>query len=285
MTAHLVVAGVFLFLSHLLFVPMTAKVVGEGFDAPGRFTRRTRSPRRVHGRALMWKSWRLLSGGWLWLMLRIVGFPLGVIGIVAVVAWGIGEPPVPGAFWGALLVTGVILFVGHFSILLDRIFTVEIQQKTLSSLLMLPMSRKSLCVQLVIGLIPAIVASLSCAVCGLVLMMVTEPKFLQWAMDRLMSPLLCTILLMLGSTLLFGLYLSVRLRHGGMLIALLSLWFLGPLTVGILFSMFNVMVNTRQSDNSWETTCHVLLTIVQVPFCVWMYKLLIRRLNDLGAQC
>ncbi len=285
MTAHLVLGGIFLALSHLLFVPMTAKVVGEGFDSPGRFTRSTRPPRRVHGPALMWKSWRLLSGGWFWLIGRLVGFPLAVIGIVIVVAWGVDVTPAPEAFWGALLGAGVVLFVGHFAILLERVFTTEVQQKTLSSLLMLPVSRKSLCAQLIVGLVPAIMASLSSLVCGLVVMLATESRLQQWIDDRLMSPWLCTVFLMLASTLLFGLYLSLQLRQGGMLVAILLLWFLGPFTVGLLFSLLSVAVGSRQMIGVSETTALVALTIVQVLFCVWMYRLLIRRFNDIGASC
>jgi len=118
-----------------------------------------------------------------------------------------------------------------------------------------------------------------------VLMMAAEPRLRQSIMNGLTSPWFFESFLMIGSTLIFGLYLSVRMRHGGMLVAILSLWFLGPITVGLLFSTLNISVNTLQMDRSAEVTGHILLILVQMAFCVWMYRLLIRRLNDLGAVC
>ncbi len=246
MTAHLVVAGFFLCCSRLRFESMTAKVVAEGFDDRShqlRPTRQARKPRRVHGRALVWKSWRWLSGGWFWFSFRLVGMPL-----------------------------------------FDRLFAIEIQQETLDSLLLLPHSRNSMFRQMVLGLLPGILASLSSLICGLILIFATDSRAVQQTQDVLASPWLYYIFVMLISTLYFGVFLSIKLRYGGMLVAIVTLWFVGPMIVSSIFAIVSTVVGLQKINDFGTTALPLLLIVVQVAFCVWLHKRLIQSLEHAGAE-
>ena len=284
MTAHLIVAAAFLFFSWLLFEPMTAKVMAEGFHTRNRLLRRTRSPRRVHGDALAWKSWRWLSGGWLWFFVRLVAVPLGVWGTAEAIAWRIGVPLPATVLTGVFLAVGVPVFIGHFAILLERLFHPEIQQQTLSALLLLPLSRNALCARLTVGLLPAMVTSLSCAICGLAMWFTIEPRAWQMTKTGLTSPWFYEVILILFTTLYFGLFLSVRLRHGGMLVAIFSLWVAAPLIISSVFGVLSFLAGPRLIGDFIRTDLPYVLISVQVPFCVWMHRLLLRSLDNAGAQ-
>ncbi|MEO2030378.1 MAG: hypothetical protein ABGZ23_31320 [Fuerstiella sp.] len=284
MTAHLILAFVFFGLSWLLFEPCTSRVVAEGYDSSRRLSRRTRPPRRAGNRALAWKSWRFSAGGWFWFAIRLIGAPLIVCAISFGIAAGIGET-LPG--WGLaniLAVSGIVVFIGSAAILLDRVFNTEIRDKTLSSLLMLPLSRNSLCGRMVLGLLPSIAASTSCVFCGLILWLSVEPKAARAVGEVLQSVWFYHILLMGLTTVCFALYLSMRLRYGGMLLAIVCVWMIGPMVIGSSLAILGFVVNRQTIQSFMEFGLPVLLMIVELLFCWWMQKLIVRSLDSVAEQ-
>jgi ABC-type transport system involved in cytochrome c biogenesis permease component len=266
---------------------MTAKVVAEGFDDRShqlRPTRQARKPRRVHGRALVWKSWRWLSGGWFWFSFRLVGMPLCLAILAYTVAWAVGETLPTWVLACFISTAGIVVFIAAFAILFDRLFAIEIQQKTLDSLLLLPHSRNSMFRQMVLGLLPGILASLSSLICGLILIFATDSRAVQQAQDVLASPWLYYIFEMLISTLYFGVFLSIKLRYGGMLVAIVTLWFVGPMIVSSIFAIVSTVVGPQKINDFGTTALPLLLIVAQVAFCVWLHKRLIQSLEHAGAE-
>lgn len=284
MTAHLTAAAVFLVASWLLFEPMTARVVSEGFESAPSAKRRTRTARRVHGKALVWKSWQWLTGGWFWFWIRLVVIPVCVAALASTIAWGLGENLELWVLSYAMLLCGTVVFIAAFAILFDRLFAAEIQQKTMDSLLLLPYSRHSLIRQMAAGLLPAIAASLSCFVCGLAILIVEEPRAMQVAGTVLTSAWLYAVLAILVSTLYVGLFLSVKLRYGGMLVSIVTLWFIAPMLISCFVGILSLVTNTRAVNDLMTTAIPTILILVLLALSVWMHKLLVRGLDQVGAE-
>lgn len=284
MTAHLILAVVFFCLSWLLFEPCTSRVVAEGHDSPRKLSRRTRPPRRAGNRALAWKSWRYSAGGWLGLMIRLIGAPMLVCAIVFGIAAGVGEPLEGWVLANILLVSGIVVFIGSAAILLDRVFNTEIRDKTLSSLLMLPVSRNSLCGRMMLGLLPSIAASTSCIFCGLFLWLAVEPKTASAIGEVLKSAWFYQVFFMGVTTVCFGLHLSMRLRYGGMLLAIICVWMIGPMVIGSSLAVFGFWVQGRAIRSFVEFGLPITLMIVEIVFCWWMHKLIIQRLESVAEQ-
>ncbi|MDG1894110.1 MAG: hypothetical protein P8J37_04295 [Fuerstiella sp.] len=284
MTAHLILAVVFFGLSWLLFEPCTARVVAEGHDSPGRLSRRVRQPRRAGNKALAWKSWRHSAGGWLWFFIRLIGAPVFVCCIVLGVALAVDESVSPWVLAGTLIISGVVIFVGSGAILLDRVFNTEVRDKTLGSLLMLPVSRNSLCGRLILGLLPSIAASTSCSVCGLILLGALEGLDVEAVGDVLKSAWFYQVILMGVTTVWFGLYLSLRLRYGGMLLAIICVWMIAPTVIGSFLAISSFGFR-RQAVQSFTTAgLPIILMIAEIVFCWWMHKLTIQRLDSVAEQ-
>lgn len=284
MTFHLVAAFVFLGLSRVFFESMTVHAVAGKRPPTNRLAGRTRKARRVSGDALTWKSWRWLGGGWFWFFFRLVGIPVGVFAVANGIAWSVGKVLPTWLLAAAFLCCGVVAFIADFAISLERVFSTEIQQRTLSSLLLLPQSRSSLIRRLIVGVVPAIVASTSCLVCGVAVAIACEPRAIPMAWTVLLQPWFYQVFAMLATTFCFGLFLSVRLRQAGMLTAIISLWFVGPIVVGSGAALMTFFVNDKALNRFFETAFPLLLMLIQIPFCFWMHRLLVRTLDHAGAQ-
>ena len=284
MTAHLILAVVFFCISWLLFEPCTSRVVAEGHDGPRKLTRRVRPPRRAGSKALAWKSWRHSAGGWLWFFIRLIGAPVTVCCIVLGIAIVIDESVSPWVLAGTLIISGIVIFVGSAAILLDRVFNTEVRDKTLGSLLMLPVSRNSLCGRLILGLLPSIAASTSCSFCGLILLGFLEGVDSRAVGEALTSAWFYQVMLMGVTTVWFGLYLSIRLRYGGMLLAIICVWMISPIVIGSSLAISSFGFRRQTIDSFMTTGLPIMLMIVEIIFCWWMHKLIIQRLDSVAEQ-
>lgn len=283
MTMHLTAAVIFLLLSRLLFEPMTARVVAEGSLSLNRMADKSRKPLRVSGDALTWKSWQWLAGGWPWFLFRLVGIPVCVWCLAIAIAWSVGQPLALWVLAASYLFVGIVVFVADFAILLERLFHTEIQQKTIGTLLLLPKTRSQLCGRMTMGVMPAIGASSTCLICGITLALYADQRAVDLSRQALASPWFYEVFALLATTLYFGLFLSVRLQQAGMLVAIMSLWFAGPILVNCLWLVLSVFFAPRSINDFLQTVFPVVLMVLQVPFCIWMHKLLIGRLEVMGT--
>ena len=199
------------------------------------------------------------------------------------IAWGFGQALPDIVLAGAFLFVGLIAFVGDFAISLERVFSTEIQQKTLSSLLLLPRSRDSLCRRLTLGVLPGVFASMSCVVCGATIALAVEPRAYEFAAFAVLSPWFYECIALLVTTLYVGLFLSVRLRQAGMLVAIISLWFVLPIVINCTWVLLTFFLSKRSLTDFMEHGFPIVLIALQIPLCWWMHKLLIHNLDEAGA--
>jgi hypothetical protein len=284
MTAHLILAVIFFCLSWLLFEPCTSRVVAEGVDSSRKLSRRTRPPRRAGNWALAWKSWRYSAGGWMGLMIRLIVAPVFICCIVLGIALVVDESVSPWVLAGTLIISGIVIFVGSGAILLDRVFNTEARDKTLGSLLMLPVSRNSLCGRLILGLLPSIAASTSCSFCGLIMLGFLEGVDSRAVGDVLKSAWFYQVILMGVTTVCLGLFLSMRLRYGGMLLAIICVWMIGPMVIGSSLAVSSFWVQGRAVRSFVEIGLPIVLMMVEIVFCWWMHRLIIRCLDSVAEQ-
>ena len=183
-----------------------------------------------------------------------------------------------------LLVCGVAIFIGHITILFGRLFGGELHKKTLSSLLMLPIGRNSLVGQSVAGLLPGIAASASCLIIGFVIMVQTERRAQVDVYDTLKEPWAYVVPLTAVLTVYLGLLFSIRLRYGGMLLAVVGIWMLSPFLLGGLFQVFWVVCGPTITEKFFEYGLPWLLIQVEIPLCVWIHVQILRSLDRAGEM-
>ncbi|APZ94683.1 hypothetical protein [Fuerstiella marisgermanici] len=285
MTFHLILAIVFFACSWALFEPCTAQAVGEGPDSGKKVTRRQRKSKRAWRQALVWKSWQHITGGHLWFWMRLVGMPAIITAVILISAWAIDEPVEEEVLAGILMFSGVVIFIANFATLLGRVFNNEIHQQTLPSLLMLPKSRNALCGQMVLGLAPAILASAACFVCGFTLMVRATMHLSNGGMMNVFrEPWFYNVFFWIAATMYFGLYLSIRLRYGGMLLAILAMWVVGPTIVISGLTVLSIGLSGSAMRDFFENVLPVFLAMLEVVFCAWMHFTIIRSLNSVAEQ-
>lgn len=191
---------------------------------------------RAWDRALEWKTWHVLTGGSRWALIRaVVGTVLsfGIVSVVVVLIEGKleFEAIFVGSFWVAVVI--FLLSVGR---MVGRVFQTEIQQKTLSTLVMLPNPARQTFLSVLKGLLPGMLASFVPVVIGFVAMMMVltqHTNSLNNIFEILGEPWAWHVFSWALSTLALATYLSTRVRHGALLIAIGLLWFIGPMFFGI----------------------------------------------------
>ena len=286
LTFHLSLAAVFFCSSWLLFEKCTSRAVGEGkaATAVSRSKRSTRRTKRVRGPALIWKSWQNLSGGITWLIVRAVGFPMMIIGLVAGIFAAMDERLDPETLGAFTIFMGVIFCFGNVCLLAGKVFNSEIQQKTLSTLLMMPLSVGRLVSFLLAGLLPAFLSSFTAIIVGVILLS-NDSYALGDFLETFEEPWFYVMLVWALTTIHVGMLLSVFTRYGGMLIAIAVMWFLIPT---IFFSLIGILALATGSPSGFDDFMEYVLPVLLIPaslgICVATYWPLMKRLEILGAR-
>ena len=278
MTFHLCVAGGCFVLSWLLFEPCTkASTAGMTEPTEKRIQiARTRAVSRVRNDALAWKVWKHHTGGALWFWLRVIG-PAACVALITLVT--MGDYADMEAISYALVSCGIMLGLLNVARLLGLVFNVEIRENTLSGLLMLPLSRTSLVVRMLWGLVPAFISASACFGFGMVIMVWSEAD-IGWSdlAEVLVEPMFLHFGTWLAVTLMLGLLLSVRLRYGGMLIAIVICGFAMP----ILLSMCSFAF-LFQGGQFGDHLIFGMLMVLEAAACVFLWMKLVADIDRAGA--
>lgn len=275
MTAQLVVAVAAFLLSWALFEPFTSRSVAGAEDSQRKLSRKSRS--RPWNASLIWKAWRHQTGGLLWFVMRLVGIPAMVVGLAYGAAFVWNQKTDPEAVGLTLIAAGTVVAIAHVAILFGRLFNNEIKDKTLSSLLLLPVSRHRIVAHSVIGLLPAVVASTSCLFCGIGVMMYhnggrgNRSVFEEIWFYQLIAHGVTSILL--------GLRLSVRLTYGGMLLGVVLCWILGPICFALTSELIQTFFNWPTAQYFGAHVLPVILFIIEPPLWLFLYFGIIRSLE------
>jgi len=282
MTFHLLLAAGFLTISRLLFERMTAAAVA-GDDGPASLTtkvqQRARSAARVPSIPLAWKVWAYTTGGTTWALIRCFGLTIAVV----LLAFAVGEAGSLHILGEVLFAIGIPFCLVNVAFLFGRVFNSEIRDGTLSGLLMLPISRASLVTRMLTGTIPAAISAGGCIAIGILLQYADDSyRFVittNDVADLSTEPAFLQLFSWLAATYMLGLVLSVRMRHGGMLLAILLGVFIAPFVVLICLETARFSGSGVVDDSEF----FLVLGVCECGFCVLMSRQLIADIDRYGA--
>lgn len=243
---------------------------------------------RVWNHATAWKSWHVLTGGVRWLWIRSLGGIVLSFGLVTAVVVAFDsdfqmDAICIGSFWVAVVV--FLLSVGRLT---GLVYQSEIQQKTLSTLVMLPAPASQTFLSMLKGLLPAIAASFVPVVVGFVAMVSVllglsgnfGPNVLRDLAEMFVSPWFWHFFSWALVTLAFGTYLSTRVRHGALLIAIGLLWVIAPIMFGLFFGLVLGPMGTALL----EYVIPVILIAVELTATVILVRSTFQHLELLAAR-
>ncbi|MEP3482499.1 MAG: hypothetical protein ABJZ55_24875 [Fuerstiella sp.] len=244
---------------------------------------------RVWDRATAWKTWHVLTGGVRWLWIRALGGIVLSFGLVTAVVIAVNgsfqaEAICIGSFWIALIV--FLLSVGRMT---GLVYQTEIQQKTLSTLVMLPAPASETFLSMLKGMLPAIAASFVPVIVGFVAMLSVlmeargnfQSNVLSDIVEIIVVPWFWHFFSWALVTLALGTYLSTRVRHGGLLIAIGLLWVIAPIMFGLFFG---IVVGSSNAREFFEYVVPVMLITVELAMALILMRSTFSHLEQLAAR-
>ena len=290
---HLCVGVAFFLCSWLLFEKMNQASLAQGASASENITRgiKTRTngllSLRCWDAALVWKSWQFQVGGWLWMLICVIGIPVFSVGIVVVISVLMEQSLDPEACCTTLIIVGVFSFLIMVARLFGRVLNQEIHQQTLASLCMLPKKRWTVISELYLGLLPGVIGPVISFGLGWIWLGILHIDVIENVAEVIIEPWFWAGLGWLAVTLHLGALLSVYMRHGGMLIAIAVCYFVVPFVGGILFSILGLIIG-----NIGNTAAEVILrymfplTLIvgELAACVAAHGLILRRIEALAGK-
>lgn len=281
MTFHLTIAAICFVLSWLSFEFFTSRVIAEG---PSATVKKTISRARPWSRALVWKSWQHQGGGWLWNLIRLLLVPALIASIAGVVVWATDEREYLYPIGISLMICGVIFVIAHVAILFGRLFNTEVKEKTVSSLLLLPVSPHRVVGDTLLGMVPAVLASLSPLLIGF-LVVLFEGNRRGWSSPTFHEDIWFYQMIMLGITsVMIGVRLSIRMTYGGMLLSVLTCWIVGPIAVAFMSEVLGRAIGWGAMSDFMDDVLPWLLFMVEVPLCLWSYFSTVRSLQLIAQR-
>ena len=291
MTFHLLAGTVLFVVSLLLFERFARASLAQGgavSETAGRgLFARTRAVRslRCWDQALPWKSWQFVAGGRFQFISWLIGLPAASLGTILLISMAVNER-MPAAVYG-----GTVFFVGlaAFAIMMARLFgnllNREIHQQTLVSLCMLPQSRGSMLRGLAIGVLPGLLPPLCCTFLGFVWLAFSEEQFAREMAETLQEPWFWVFAGWVVVTAHFGTLLSVYVRHGGMLIAVVVAWFVIPMTLTASFALLGVIFRgLRGGGEVFRYIVPLVVLGLQLPICFAFQRMILHRIEDLAGK-
>ena len=184
-----------------------------------------------------------------------------------------------------MLLIGLVTVIANAAIIFGRLYNAEVQERTLSTLIMLPCSTKSLALRSTLGILPSIVASGSCLLCGLTMLLMANERITPFESNNwFIEPWFYQAVVWAAATVHLGLLLSIRLRYGGMLLAIVGLWIVFPLMMGNCINVLSMGFNGPGTEFYFRYVFPLKLILITVPFCVWLHFRILRTLETVAEQ-
>ena len=264
--SNLIAGVVFFLLAWLVFEPSTRT---EKDAAPARvwFWRRAASrssrlpPGLVGFRAITWKDFVFISGGWVGLLLKfmVVGLLDGVSNLIAVETGGKMDQASEGyaLIWISLIVTVIWL-----SLEASRIFKDEVRWKTLSSLVTLPISMPELAYRKVLGALAGTLPLLACTIAGILLVPDGMSDFIANVFSDLEGFWMFVVtILQFVLFLHLTAFLSLVLKRGALPLAIAIHYLGGMIFIGFM-SVFFIAIGTPYARSFVTAFICVVLTAI-----------------------
>jgi ABC-type transport system involved in multi-copper enzyme maturation permease subunit len=285
---HLLAAAGFFVTSWLLFESCTSKAVGEGVQRTPQKTAIAVLRPRPWTDAIAWKSWQYTSGGVVWLLMRAAA-PVVIVGVLLILSnFVFGQRIDFADLAGWLLVFGTGFFLINMTRLFGRILNVEIYDKTLASLVMLPRKTSHTLWAMMIGLVPAVAAGFVATVigiCAIVLDSSDPQRSVEQMIGVLAEPWFWDLIGWNVLSLHLGLLLTTYVRYGGMIIGYMLLWLLAPMCCMSLLAVLGVAGGGGADISRFiEFAFPIALIGIELVACIGMQKAILRRVEDLAAR-
>lgn len=281
MGAHLILAAIFFLISWRLFEPMTSRMASRG-DTTLATTATRASVHRAWDNALAWKAHQFAAGGNLWLFVRLLILPVTIAAFcIALIV--LGEDAHPLAIGMAAIWLGIPFLLINASRMLGSVFSDEIHAKTLPSLIMLPQSTYSTAAAMVAGLVPSMLAAAFCLAGGIALFVTaglyeTDWNNLEDLWRVIVEPGVWQFLSLLLLTLHIGVYMSTRLRYGGMILAFVLVFMTSCCAMPVMGELIFA------SNDAARYVVMIVLILAELFFCFVIQKAIVRRLEELAAK-
>lgn len=265
--SNLIAGVIFFLLAWLVFDPCTRT---EKEAAPARrwlwrraTSRPSRIPRGLVGfQAITWKDFVFMSGGGMGLILKfmVVGLLVGVCNLIAVETGGKMDQESEGyaLIWISLIVTAIWLALEA-----SRIFKDEVRWKTLSSLVILPISMPELAYRKVLGVLAGTLPLLACFVVGFLLVPNGVSDFLS-SLSRNPMSLWALVVTVLQFVLFLHLtaFLSLVLKRGALAVAFAIQYILGMIFLQFMTMFFFAIGHPAARSFITSFICVVLTVIL-----------------------
>jgi hypothetical protein len=288
MTFHLCMAAVLFVVSLLSFDRFNDRVLSQdaspGVGGRVAWRRRLTIHGRVWSSALVWKSWVHICGGAFWFLVKLVGLPMFAMLLVLIICIAADTGAEIEMFGVAMIMLGMIFFVAELGRSLGRVLNDEINQKTLTSLCLLPRRMTGLVVPLISGALPALVPGLVTFGLGWCVILANN-----WMRMDFFEPFVepwfwhCWTWVLMAAFLTLA--LSCRMRYGAFLGALATMALLSMVTgtlVGLTAVLFNGFGPFDELLGRYLLPMGLML--LECCACALLFRSTIRRLEDLAGK-
>jgi len=277
--SNLALGGFFFVVAWLLFGAFTRE---QKAAAPARGVVARRSGRlrwigisRTWRRPIAWKDFHFLAGGRFMIVVRFAGLLL----LVLFFAWmheATGEGPPPADFIGGVLIIGSLIIAALEIIsYVARMYQCEVRWHTLSELMLLPMSKRRITLDMILGLLPALIPY---AVAFLIGVLLAPAGFSEAIEEILGSSGGWYAIIQYVAFLHFVAFMSLVFKRTGA-IAALGMWIVG----NWIISMFFFMLFPFMGASGPDVFCF-LMSLVYIGLMVVMYVGISARLDKLAGQ-
>lgn len=245
-----IILGILFFLcAILLFNRCSRKQTDEALTARPLVERKTRfkflAVSRAWNSPFIWKEFYFTAGGKSGVIARLFLYPLVIISVGTIICFFGSVPQNPLTFIGWLIVIITLVFTGlDIALFVGKVFQYELQDRTLTSLILLPFTPERIFYLKLAGILPALIPAAFFLLCGLVLCYESLVVVNLWW-------LIIVPLLLLNYIVFLQLvaYFSITVRSGALAIAstvyIVSFFFttiMGQVLILFGFVFFNSLI-------------------------------------------
>lgn len=286
-----VVSGVvFYILSLLGFEKFSRHAIAEGAVAavtrrlPGCGKTRTGRMIRSWDAGLEWKSWQFTGGGVRWFTGLLIGLPVVSVLSIVGIQFAVGDTASPAMYAGTMMNVGIFGLLLYSGRTLGMILNREVLEKTLASLFLLPVRNGEIIRRLLMGVLPFLIPFAACALLGLLWLAVLEPYMLEGTVRVMVEPWVWATLSWVVVALHLGTYLSLHLRYGAMLIAMVICFFLLPFVMGIFLSILGLLMVFGFGEIALRFLFPTALIVANLVICRVLQLRSLRRMEEIVAR-
>lgn len=277
--ANLIAAAVLYGVSWLMFERWAGAPVSEGASKKKAKQRKRKPGQRAWQAALAWKDFRFLCGGWRGVIVRFVVYAVGIGAVNAMQYWNDRNAVFDREDFGqGAMIIAMCGFCIELAAIVSRVYAEEIRERTLSSIMILPLSLPRLAYSKLGGCM----ISLAPVVTFFLIGAIASPDSFEDIIEEFATEIypwfmVADALAFVHLTLLLSLYLK-----WGALAAAIAVMFAVHTAVGMTISL--IAMTAMRGTGFDDDVLFGGFTIAAIVACAFMHPWIARRLAEQGAQ-